>query len=92
MSVLERRLQLLLSHEQHARLAREAARSGRSVNAVVRDAIDLALPGPDSSWQDGLTAFLDMSAEPPHEVVLTPRQLAAELDAEFAHTVSPALT
>jgi len=41
MSVMERRLQLLLDQERYDRVAREAQRSGRSVAAVIREAIDL---------------------------------------------------
>lgn len=45
MSTLTRRLQVLLDESRYARLEREAERSSRSVAAVVRDAIDLAVPG-----------------------------------------------
>ena len=57
MSVLERRLQLLLSHDQYDRVAAEAGRSGRSVNAVVRDALDRYLE-PEQSPGD-LASELD---------------------------------
>lgn len=40
MSVMERRLQLLLDQDRYARVAEEARRSGRSVAAVIREAID----------------------------------------------------
>lgn len=40
MSVLERRLQVLLDQAQYDRLKAEADASGRSVGAVVRGAID----------------------------------------------------
>lgn len=40
MSVMEKRLQLLLDQERYARVAAEAQRSGRSVAAVIREAID----------------------------------------------------
>ena len=40
MSGLERRLQILLDQERYARLEKEAARTGRSVASVVREAID----------------------------------------------------
>ncbi|WP_148613597.1 antitoxin [Nocardioides rubriscoriae] len=38
---MERRLQLLLDQERYDRVAAEATRSGRSVAAVIREAIDL---------------------------------------------------
>lgn len=41
MSLMERRLQLLLDQERYDRVAAEADRSGRSVAAVIREAIDL---------------------------------------------------
>ncbi|AKU15123.1 hypothetical protein VV02_03340 [Luteipulveratus mongoliensis] len=37
---MERRLQLLLDRERYARVEEEAERSGRSVAAVIREAID----------------------------------------------------
>jgi hypothetical protein len=40
MSEMERRLQLLLDQRRYALVEREATRSGRSVSAVVREAID----------------------------------------------------
>ncbi|WP_022923661.1 ribbon-helix-helix protein, CopG family [Serinicoccus marinus] len=40
MSVMDRRLQLLLDAERYARVSQEAAASGRSVAAVIREAID----------------------------------------------------
>jgi predicted DNA-binding protein len=44
MSLLERRLQILLDAERYDRVAGEATRSGRSVAAVIREAIDLRFP------------------------------------------------
>lgn len=44
MSALERRLQVLLDDARYERLAREAEVSGRSVGAVVRQAIDTCFP------------------------------------------------
>jgi hypothetical protein len=41
MSTLSRRTQLLLDEERHARLAEEAQRTGRSIGALVREAIDV---------------------------------------------------
>ena len=41
MSVLERRLQILLDGARYERLAREAEATGHSVAAIVREAIDL---------------------------------------------------
>ncbi|MCA0437195.1 MAG: hypothetical protein M9891_00545 [Austwickia sp.] len=43
-SLLERRLQILLDGARYERLAREAEATGHSVAAIVREAIDLRLP------------------------------------------------
>lgn len=45
--MLERRLQLLLDQTRYDRVADEANRSGRSVAAVIREAIDMRFPQAD---------------------------------------------
>ena len=47
MSLLERRLQLLLDADRYGRVAAEAQESGRSVAAVIREAIDFRFPALD---------------------------------------------
>ncbi|MGH3669859.1 MAG: ribbon-helix-helix protein, CopG family [Pseudonocardiaceae bacterium] len=49
MSMLTRRLQILLDEDRYARLERLARRRGASVATIVREAIDAAFPadGPD---------------------------------------------
>ncbi len=64
MSTLERRLQLLIDQERYARLAAEAERSGRSVNAVIRHAIDAQYPPGVESRSAALLEFLEMTAKP----------------------------
>jgi len=64
MSTLERRLQLLIDHERYARLAAEAERSGRSVNAVIRHAIDVQYPPGVESRSAALLEFLEMTSTP----------------------------
>jgi len=49
MSVLERRVQILVDPEQYAELEREAARTGRSVASVIRESIADHLAGLQSS-------------------------------------------
>lgn len=44
---MERRLQLLLDQDRYDRVAHEADRSGRSVAAVIREAIDMRFPRAD---------------------------------------------
>jgi hypothetical protein len=45
MSMLTRRLQVLIDEERHRRLEVEAARRGVSVAVLVREALDAAYPG-----------------------------------------------
>lgn len=45
---LTHRLQILLDEERYQRVAAVADREGRSVAAVIRDAIDRSLAAPDS--------------------------------------------
>jgi predicted transcriptional regulator len=49
MSGLSRRMQILLDDERHARLEQAARESGRSVAAVIRDAIDAKLASDDAA-------------------------------------------
>ena len=56
------RTQVLLSPEQAARLKRIAIREGRSVGAVIRDAVDSYVdPGSDSR-HEAIQALMKMSA------------------------------
>lgn len=68
MSVMERRMQVLLDHERFERLAREAKRRGQSVGATVRDAIDMLLDDDAdkrmSARRDLLRAPTSAAAEP----------------------------
>ncbi len=64
MSYLEKRLQILLDQERFAKVEEEAARSGRSVAAVIREAIDLRF-APDASVRaSAAAAFLALTEEP----------------------------
>lgn len=64
MSVMERRLQLLLDADRYAKVAQEAERSGRSVAAVIREAIDLRFPEDDGPRADAARALLELTAQP----------------------------
>ena len=64
MSTLERRLQLLLDQERYERVAAEARESGRSVNAVIREAIDAHYPPGAEARSAAWTRFLDATAVP----------------------------
>lgn len=66
MSVMERRLQLLLDADRYARVAAEAKRSGRSVAAVIRSAIDYRFPDAgDTGRMQAAVELLRVSATAP---------------------------
>lgn len=77
MSMLSRRLQVLIDEERWSRLEREAGRRGVSVGTVVREAIDERFPGDGDERRAALQAVLD--AEP--MVVPDPAELREELEA-----------
>jgi hypothetical protein len=72
---LDRRLQILLDADRHARLVAVAEERGVSVATVVREAIDRGLPAPDSRRRAAATRLL--AAEP--MPVPDPASLSAEL-------------
>ena len=59
MCMFSERTQVLLSPEQVEKLKRIAARDGRSVGAVIRDAVDSYV---DRGWDSRRRAFEDMIA------------------------------
>ncbi len=62
MSMLDRRLQVLIDEDRWSRLEREAGRRGVSVAVVVREAIDERFPGHSDERRAALRAILE--AEP----------------------------
>lgn len=85
MSLMERRLQLLLDQERYDRVAAEAAASGRSVAAVIREAIDLRFDDAPRVRFEAGRRLLEMCAagadEPP---MPSPRELKDAWDADLA--------
>lgn len=86
---MERRLQLLLDEARYGRVADEAQRSGRSVAAVIREAIDCRFP--DGGHDIRIAAarrLLEMSAQPDPDEGESPEELKAQyeemLDAKIA--------
>lgn len=73
---LTHRMQLLLEPEQYDRLAQRARVEGRSMGALIREAIDLAWVAPDAQRQ--VSANLILDAEPMD--VPSPDALRRELD------------
>ena len=64
MSVMERRLQLLLDQQRYALIEREARASGRSVAAVIREAIDVRFADDVSLRRAAARRLLATHAEP----------------------------
>jgi hypothetical protein len=76
MSMLDRRLQVLIDEDRWARLEREAERRKVSVSSVVREAIDERYPHDAERRRVALQAVLD--AEP--MAVPDPDELRRELE------------
>lgn len=74
--VKSRRLQVLIEEEQWARLEAVAAERGQSVGAVVRHAIDRAVPGGRDARRAAARSVLDAELMP----VPDPVDLRGELD------------
>jgi len=78
--MLSHRLQILLDEARYRRLAREAGRRHTSVAAVIRDAIDEALPGSHETRRRAAVAAI--LAAPAMAVPDDPGDLRRETDAE----------
>jgi hypothetical protein len=65
MSVMEKRLQILLDRDRYDRVASEAERSGRSVAAVIRQAIDAAFPAEQTARELAMVELLASFDRPP---------------------------
>lgn len=76
MSMLQRRLQVLIDDDRHERLQAIAKERGVSVGAVVREAIDRGLATPDARRQSAAARLLQAA---PMDVPPVP-ELLAELD------------
>jgi len=77
MSMLDRRLQVLIDEDRWSRLEREAGRRGVSVAVLVREAIDERFPGNADERRTALQAILE--ADPMD--VPDPEELVDELEA-----------
>jgi len=62
---MEKRLQILLDQARYRRVEAEAERSGRSVAAVIREAIDARFPSDTSEVQAAAARFLASTARTP---------------------------
>lgn len=87
---MERRLQLLLDEARYRRVAAEADSSGRSVAAVIREAIDQRFPDDgELARAEAARRFLERTADRDDEEPMeSPAELKAiyqaELDRKFA--------
>lgn len=77
MSMLDRRLQVLIDEERWSRLEREAGRRRVSVGVLVREAIDERFPSDADERRASLQAVLEA---PPMDVP-DPEELHEELEA-----------
>lgn len=90
MSVMEKRLQLLLDQDRYTRVAQEAKRSGRSVAAVIREAIDMRFVDADADARRAAAGarFLALTATPAEQDNQSWEEIKGELDAEFEDHVA----
>lgn len=85
MPVLSHRTQLLLDDERHARLEREAHRTGRSVASLVREAIDLRFGAEDSATRRHAAAAALLAAPRPSD----PEPDWAEVERDLLDATAP---
>lgn len=73
---LDRRLQILLDADRHARLVAVAEERGVSVATVVREAIDRGLPAPDTRRRMAGRRLLAAESMPVPDVAQLSEELA----------------
>lgn len=78
MSTLTRRTQILLDEDRYRRLSEEADARNTSVAALIREAIDLALPTTSSNRERAASEFLRLAREEP-DPGLSPSDLKREI-------------
>jgi hypothetical protein len=77
MCMFERRLQILIDEPRYRRLAAAARERRQSVSAVIRDAIDIALPADLARKR---AAWEEIKKAKPMDVPETVEELKAELE------------
>ncbi len=82
MHMLERRLQILLDDRRYRRVSAAARERKTSVAAVIRDAIDQALP---ADLEDKRAAWQELKRAEPMPVPETVEELKAELAETRSH-------
>ena len=84
MSIMERRLQLLLDQERYDRVAAEAEQSGRSVAAVIREAIDVRFESSHRERRAAAATHLTTLAALARARATETAQSSADLDEAYA--------
>lgn len=92
MSVMEKRLQLLLDAHRYELVSAEARRTGRSVASVIREAIDLRFAEEEARARRAaaLGEFLDLIDEDPGPAANW-REIKAELEDDLASHIDHTL-
>lgn len=67
MAALERRLQILLDENRYSKIADEAERTGRSIAAIIREAIDARLAADEHRRRVAARRLLQMASAPNSE-------------------------
>jgi hypothetical protein len=80
MHMLRERLQILVTPEQRRRLEAEAARRGKSVGALVREAVDAVYDPVDGAERRRALEELRVIGERNRGIVLTPEELEALIE------------
>ena len=89
MSLLEKRLQLLLDADRYQKVSQEAERSGRSVAAVIREAIDLRFPAVGVDVRMAAATEL-LALDPGPGIGEGPEELKAIYEADLTVTLGTA--
>lgn len=83
MAVMERRLQLLLDQQRYDSLANEAARTGRSVSALIREAIDMRYQDAAAKRAAAAGRFLELTKDNADEEPFDLAEFRASLEREL---------
>lgn len=67
MAALEHRLQILLDEDRYSTIAGEAERTGRSIAAIIRDAIDARIDTDEQRRRVAARRLLEMASTPTDE-------------------------
>ncbi|MCB0878964.1 MAG: antitoxin [Thermoleophilia bacterium] len=83
MSMLERRVQILMDEARYARLEEAARERNESVAAVIRSLIDAMLPESERRRREAADWILEHAELDPMPVPEDPRDLRRELDEAY---------